>query len=168
MRIFEESQKIIDNKLFYGLFVVLTIPIVSISKQWISSIDKSLTSNLDLVLSASIILVVIFFLFSIKLKTRIDNEGIKYQVYPIHFKIKFIPWSEINKFYIRKYSPISEYGGWGYRINFFNKNKGKAINISGNIGIQLELKSDKKLLIGTRLKEKAEQTLLYYKNKKND
>lgn len=168
MRVFEESQKIIENKLFYGLLVVIIIPIISISKQWTNKVDKSFTANLDLVLCVSIIILVFFFLFSIKLKTRIDNEGIKYQFYPIHFKIKFIPWREINKVYTRKYSPIAEYGGWGYRINFFNKKKGNAINVSGNIGIQLELNSGKKLLIGTKLKEKAEQVLQYYKNKEND
>ncbi|MES2389410.1 MAG: hypothetical protein V4543_15515, partial [Bacteroidota bacterium] len=51
------------------------------------------------------------------------------------------------KAYIRTYSPMGEYGGWGIRYGI---NKGWLYNVSGNMGLQLELLDGKKVLIGTR------------------
>jgi len=48
---------------------------------------------------------------------------------------------------------------------FFNKGRGKAINVSGNIGVQLILKNGDKILIGTQKKEEALRVLETYKNK---
>ncbi|ARV16965.1 hypothetical protein BTO07_16995 [Polaribacter sp. SA4-12] len=80
--------------------------------------------------------------------------------------MKLIPWNEIYKAGIRTYLPISEFGGWGLKGGFFfNKGREKAINVSGNIGIQLILKNGEKLLIGTQKKEEAISVLNTYKNK---
>ncbi|AUC23926.1 hypothetical protein BTO15_00635 [Polaribacter sejongensis] len=91
-----------------------------------------------------------------------------YQFFPLHFKVKTIPWNTISKAYVRKYQPISEFGGWGLRGGFFfNKGKEKAVNVSGDIGIQLILKNGEKLLIGTLLKEEAKRVLETYNSKIN-
>jgi len=66
------------------------------------------------------------------------------------------------------YYPISEFGGWGLRGGFFfNKGKEKAVNVSGDIGIQLIFKNGKKLLIGTQKKEEAKRVLETYNLKIN-
>ena len=63
---------------------------------------------------------------------------------------------------------LLEYGGWGLKGGLlWKKSKGIAINVSGNIGIQLELKNGKKLLIGTQKLQEAKQVLDTYKNKLN-
>ena len=59
--------------------------------------------------------------------------------------------------YVRQYSPLLEYGGWGMRIGLFGK--GKAWNISGDKGLQLEFTNQKKLLIGTNQPEELAATL---------
>ncbi|AUC86670.1 hypothetical protein CW731_06850 [Polaribacter sp. ALD11] len=75
-------------------------------------------------------------------------------------------WNEISKVGIRTYLPISEFGGWGLRGGFFfNKGKEKAVNVSGDIGIQLVLKNGEKLLIGTQKKQEATSVLNTYKKK---
>jgi hypothetical protein len=103
-----------------------------------------------------------------KLNTRIDEKGIHYQFIPFHFKIKTIPWNIIEKAYVRKYDAITEYGGWGLKGGFFwNKSKGTAINVSGDLGIQIELESGKKILIGTNQEEQARQVLQTYNSKLN-
>ena len=98
------------------------------------------------------------------LTTYINEEGVYVRLFPLLVKYKFFSWDIISKSYIRKYNPILEYGGWGIRyggfrfnllrvngLNFRNiMNKNVAYNISGNIGLQLELKSGKRVLIGTR------------------
>jgi len=105
-------------------------------------------------------------IFTFKLHTKIDEIGIHYQFYPIHFSLKTISWSELKVANVRNYDPIGEYGGWGYRSGFlWNKSKGKAINISGDVGIQLEFKNGKKLLIGTQKEDEAKQIIINYQNK---
>jgi len=47
---------------------------------------------------------------------------------------------------VRKYKPLLEYGGYG--IRGFGNNR--ALNISGNTGLQLVFKDGRKLLIGTK------------------
>lgn len=84
-----------------------------------------------------------FFLF--KLETQIKEDGIYVRFFPIHRSFRFYSWESISKLEVREYKPISEYGGWG--IRGFRKNR--ALNVSGNIGLQLEFKDGKKLLIGT-------------------
>jgi hypothetical protein len=51
----------------------------------------------------------------------------------------------------RTYRPILEYGGWGIRYSPFAK--GWAYNVSGNQGVQLELASGKRILIGPQRAE---------------
>ena len=58
---------------------------------------------------------------------------------------------------MRTYKPIVEYGGWGLRSGVFGS--GQAFNVYGNIGLQLELKNRKKLLIGTQKKYEIEKAL---------
>ena len=101
-----------------------------------------------------IVLFVDLLLVFFQLKTKINEKGIYYQLFPFQLKEKKIYWNEIAEVNIRKYSPIWEYGGWGYRYSFKN---GKAYNISGNMGLQLVFKNGKKILIGTnKPKELAE------------
>lgn len=104
---------------------------------------------------------VAFFLFllgSSKLKTEITREGISYQFKPFIKKVKTIKWEEVENCYVRIYSPIKEYGGWGWRTKF-TRDGGIAYNVSGNIGIQLELKSGKNILIGTKKGKEVEKVL---------
>ncbi len=90
-------------------------------------------------------------LSSIRLRTRIDSEGVHYRFKPFHFKWQTIPWDDIDQIQVRKYSPILEYGGWGIR---YSRN-GKAYNIRGNMGIQIVRKNGKRILIGTRRPEEV-------------
>ena len=168
MRVFKESQKFTQTWLMIVLVVALIAPILAITNKWSEKIDKRIISNLDLLLPILIFLLVVSFILISKLKTRIDGEGINYQFFPFHLKYHVIKWNDIQNVYTRKYNPISEYGGWGFKGGFFFQRKGTAFNVYGNIGIQLELKNGKKLLIGTQQKEKAQQAINYYKNKRND
>ena len=94
---------------------------------------------------------------SIKLHTRIDQEGIHFRMKPFHFREQTIPWEEIDQIHVRKYSPIMEYGGWGIRVSLGKK--GTAYNIKGNYGIQIMKKNGKKLLLGTQRPDEAARHL---------
>ena len=98
-----------------------------------------------LLIFALVVLISIFFV-SLRLETVIKQDGIYVRYYPVHFSFRYYPWEDIQKAYVRKYKPIIEYGGWGFRG--FGKNR--ALNVSGNQGLQLEFRNYKRLLIGTR------------------
>ncbi len=87
--------------------------------------------------------------FSLKLEVWIDHDGIHYCFFPMIMKNKFISKEQIQRFEIRKYSPIIDYGGWGIRRSFGRKWQ-RAFNVSGNIGLQLYLTDGKKVLFGTQ------------------
>lgn len=160
MKIFKEEQRFNQTWLI-GLIVISSmIPLILIIKEYS---DGKLTFN-SLLITLAVIITSSCLIFFFKLKTRIDEKGIHYQFLPIHFKQKTIFWNQISSISIRKYDAITEYGGWGLKGGFlWNKAKGKAINVSGNIGIQLELKNGKKLLIGTQKESEAKQVLANYK-----
>ncbi len=103
-------------------------------------------------------------ILSIKLKTKIDELGIHYKFFPFHINEKFISWDNLKKCYLTKYNSLTQYGGYGYRISF-SKKKGTALNVGGNYGIQLELKSGKRLLIGTQKQQEIEAVLKTYQTK---
>ena len=169
MKVFKEEQRFTQTWLILILAVGIIMPIAIIVKEYLE-INTKMSTN-EFVLTLTGILVSISFIFFFKLTTRIDEKGIHYQFFPFHFSLKTIRWEEINKAYLRNYDPIGEYGGWGLKGGFpFNKKRGKAINVSGDLGIQLELKNEKRLLIGTQKEFEVKKVLTTYFNKvsKND
>lgn len=72
-----------------------------------------------------------------------------FRFFALQRKYKKIALDEVQKFYIRSYSPLKEFGGYGIRTN----KGGTAYNVSGKKGLQLELKGGKKFLIGTQKPE---------------
>ncbi len=167
MKVFKEEQRFTQTWLIALLGISVIIPIILITKEYLEK-NSSMTTN-EFLLTLGGIIVSLSLIFFFKLTTRIDEHGVHYQFFPFHLSFRLIKWSEINKAYVRTYNPISEYGGWGLKGGaFWNKKSGTAINISGDIGIQLELKNGKKLLIGTQKENSAKQVLETYKNKNHD
>lgn len=167
MKIFIEEQRFTQTWLIVLLAISLIVPITVVSKEFLSE-NNTTTSN-EFIGTLLAIIASTCFIFFFKLKTRIDEIGIHYQFFPFHLKYRIIKWQDIKKAYVRTYDPIGEYGGWGLKGGaFWNKGKGKCINVSGDIGIQLELQNGKKLLIGTQNKEKAIQILKTYLATNND
>lgn len=113
-------------------------------------------------LEMAVALIIPIFLFVLNLETEISKEGISVRFFPFHLKKKFFSWDEIAKAEVREYSPLLEYGGWGIRRG----KSGVAYNVKGNMGLQLVLKSGKKILIGTQKTEELKQILVERENKK--
>jgi len=107
---------------------------------------------------ALVMLLTLIMLGSMKLKTRIDEEGVDYQMNLFHWNKRAIPWSEIDQIYVRQYSPMREYGGWGMR---YGRN-GRAITMHGKYGIQLVKKDGKRILIGTEQPESVTRVLQHH------
>ncbi len=147
---YEEEQKFTNKWLWLLLSGTSIVFVYMIFEQIVlhKTIGNNPAPDSIVLLMGLIPLMVMYLFYRILLKTRIDTDGIHYQLFPFHYKEKNISWDEIDKIYVRKYRPIMEYGGWGYRIKFNRKDV--AFNISGNMGLQIELKNGKKILIGTQ------------------
>jgi hypothetical protein len=164
MKIFKEQQRFTQTWLIILLAMSIAVPIRIMIQEYAKENSKMTTNEFVLTLVGILVSVLCIFFF--KLTTRIDEKGIHYQFFPFHFSLRRISWSEINSVNVRNYDPIGEYGGWGLKGgSLWNKAKGKAINISGDIGIQLTLKNGKKLLIGTQKESEVKRVLNTYKNK---
>lgn len=89
----------------------------------------------------------VFLFRKVKLETAVKEDGIYVRFFPLHIMFQFHPWETIDKVHVRTYSAISEFGGWGIREGFI---AGKAYNVDGDTGLQIEFNSKEKLLIGTQ------------------
>ena len=85
-------------------------------------------------------------LYSIRLVTEVRNDGLYLRFFPFHLSFVKFPTNGIRSYEAITYSPLGDYGGWGIRYGW----NGKAYNVSGNQGIQLELSEGRRVLIGTQ------------------
>ena len=114
-------------------------------------------SSIELILVTSgTLLLTVLFAF-VRLDTAIQKDGVYYRFFPFQWHYKKISWGRISKSLVRQYNPITEYGGWGFRIGLFGK--GRAFTVSGNKGLQLIYDNGKKLLLGTKRPEEIVQVL---------
>ena len=94
-----------------------------------------------------------YLMYVVKLVTEVREDGIYIRFYPL--RSRKISFSEITKCAVREYSPIREYGGWGIRCG----SNGKAYNVSGSRGVQLEFSNGKQLLIGSQEAEELAEAI---------
>jgi hypothetical protein len=128
-----------------------------------STIDELQLSVLGSVVIVFLPIAAILLILSIRLETIIYSDGVQYRFFPFQFRSGFIPWTEITRAEVRKYRPFAEFGGWGIRFNL--KYKTTAYNISGNMGLELELKNGRKILIGTQRPDEVKTAVgTFYRN----
>jgi len=94
-------------------------------------------------------------LFFSQLITEVRNDGIYIRFSPFHWTFRRIAFTEIKQCKVQTYNPIRDYGGWGIRIRC----KGKAYNVSGNRGVQIELLNGDRLLIGSQRADEFWQSI---------
>lgn len=165
MRIFKEEQR------FGQLWIIVILVTSSIVPMilFIKAYNNNKMSLLDLIIASSLVIFSCLLIFVFKLTTKIDEEGIHYKFFPIHFSFKLIKWSDISEIYTRKYDAISEYGGWGCKGGIlWKKSNGVAYNVSGEEGLQIITKEGKKILIGTKQIHLVDQCVHHYFNKNKE
>jgi hypothetical protein len=106
---------------------------------------------------------IVYFVTNNKLNVKIDQCGVSYRYWPFT-KQRSISWTKIDKMYLRKYDALGEYGGWGVKHRLWFKFNDKAYIFNDkNLGLQLELHTNKKLLFSTT---KADELVLFLINLK--
>lgn len=103
-------------------------------------------------------------IFSIVMKTRITMQGIYCSFRPFELKGRMMGWSDVDRVYVREYSAMKEFMGWG--LKYGGKMYGWAYTVGGKYGVQLQLKGGKKkILLGTHRPEEVKQLLYQLKAK---
>jgi hypothetical protein len=128
------------------LGAILGIPLVILLVQALVS-----GFQVELLLPLGIAGAVSALFWAMKLETELGEKGVHFAWRPFQRNQITYAWEDIERAYVRKYKPIAEYGGWGLRYG----SKGRAHNVSGVWGIQLELKDGKHILFGTQRPEEA-------------
>ncbi|HEX8561967.1 MAG TPA: hypothetical protein VF676_03200 [Flavobacterium sp.] len=158
--IFKERQKF---RQWWVLLILLSINGVFIAGIYTQVINdrqfgEKPMSDQGLIIGTILVFLFTFLMLNFRLDTIVKRDGIYVRFFPFHLKFKEFTWDNLSKCYVRKYSPISEYGGWGLRIGFFGN--GNALNVSGDKGLQLEIATNKKrLLIGTNKPEELAKAI---------
>ncbi|MDO7846858.1 hypothetical protein Q5H92_10860 [Hymenobacter sp. M29] len=94
-------------------------------------------------------------LLTLRLETRLDDAGAHYRLFPLQWSWRLRPWTEVTQAYVRAYDPLGEYGGWGLK----GRSSNRALNISGDQGLQLVLRDGNRLLLGTQRPAEITQAL---------
>jgi hypothetical protein len=161
---FREVQQFRQRWIWYLLIPVsllIIIPFVHgmykqliIGQQWGT---KPLPDTALLIVALLFILLgvgILYIFYVLRLETEVRSDGLYVRFYPLTSKT--INFAEIVSCEARTYRPIKEYGGWGIRYGWKG---GKAYNVSGNRGVQLEFQNGKKLLIGSQRPEEFAQSI---------
>ncbi len=159
---FNESQKF--NKWWHYLIAGFPIIIFAVMFFLVQSGTVQTKNNqkepIFFILTISfLILFLIWFLF-LNLETTITEKGILTKFHGIPFAKKHIEWGEIQSISVIKYSPLTDYGGWGARYSLTGN--GWCYNVAGDNGIKLIRTNGKPFLIGTQQKEEAEKIINHY------
>jgi hypothetical protein len=151
--LFSEKQRFSQWWLWLLLFVVDAFVLFHIYKQ----VSDNIQRNVEPWIAFGIVFAITILIYSIRLETRITKDGIYVRFFPFHLKFQYYSWPSMSKAFVRKYRPIGEYGGWGIRFSI--NGNGRAFNVSGNIGLQLDFLNNKRLLIGTNKADELTRVL---------
>ena len=91
-----------------------------------------------------------------RLQLTVDGSAIYYRFSPFIRSERKLQKADIQAINVRKYRPIWEFGGHGYR---FRIGSGRALSVVGKHGLQLILSNGKRLLIGTQKPEELERAI---------
>ena len=151
---FTEKQRFNQLWLWIPLVLISLLPLWGVVQQVI--MDKPFgnnpMSNTGLIIFLIVMLMFLYFIGTLELRTQIDSESIRVRFWP--FGSKTIPWNDIESAEVLNYGFV---GGWGLRIG---TKYGTVYNTSGKMGLALKLKNGRKLCIGTqRPSELSEVTI---------
>ena len=108
-------------------------------------------SNVGLIIFTVFWVCFVAMFYFMGLKTEVNKDEIRIHFMP--FTKRTILWSDVRKSELITYGFV---GGWGIRLG---TKYGTVYNVKGNKGLALELKSGKKILIGTQKEDEIKAFL---------
>jgi hypothetical protein len=160
MNLYEE--KIIIRKTWVGALILtsLLLSVLVVAVSIVADPNTKYTSSIIAILIIVEVTLFILFLFA-KLIIKIDVLGISYQWFPLMIKQSQVNWDTVTNAWVRKSKPLKEFGGWGIK----GSRKNRAINVSGDWGLQLVLMDERRIFIETQKPEDIKQVLVQLASK---
>uniref|UniRef100_UPI003216C09A hypothetical protein n=1 Tax=uncultured Draconibacterium sp. TaxID=1573823 RepID=UPI003216C09A len=158
--LFKEEQRFTQWWLWLLLGTSLGLPVVLVANELVHSTKGTEDySTLIFVLCLVLFFLVAFIWFFLKMKLVIEvtENIIRFKFPPLHNRWKQIEKEKIERYEVREYRAVREFGGWGIKSNLRKINT--AYNVKGNIGLQLYFKNGRKLLLGTQRKKAMEYAM---------
>ncbi len=157
--LFKERQKFQQRWIWFILLGINALFLFGVFRQIIGGqqFGNNPMGDVGLLIGTGLSIALTLLFANFHLDTTIKRDGIYVRFFPFHIKFRYYPWDSLTKSFVRQYSPLTEYGGWGIRLGLFGK--GTAYNVSGDKGLQLEFSNKKKLLIGTNKPEELTEIL---------
>jgi hypothetical protein len=153
--VFNEEQTYRGTWVIYLLILIELPTLILLLVLLFNSKDKS-EMGLVLTLVLGTLGFVFLLILNLKLETRIDQSGVSFRYFPfIQSWLKF-PKETIQSISVINYSPITDYGGWGFKENKTTK----AYSILGDRGLLLDVGGKKKIMIGTLKAKELEAYLI--------
>jgi len=162
---YQESQRF--NQWWVILLIMLPVNVILISMCIYQLTTGNPVGDKPMTDTEFIIVTILFFLFSVilgvvfffmRLDTVINKDGVYERMFPFQLKFGFTPWDNIMDAVVIKKNLIEKYRhsrGWGMRYGF----RKKAYTVSGNKVLQLTLKNNRKIIIGTQIPEALKEFL---------
>ena len=146
--LFREVQTFGESRLIRFITVIVFVACAFPMLQWGFTDASSREGSFDFALVFPMIVgfLITTLMFSARLIVEVRDDGLYVRFVPFHIKYKMYPFDQIQSFHARQYNPIREYGGWGIRYG----SSGKAFNVYGNRGIQIQFSDGGSLLIGSQ------------------
>ncbi|MBW3623816.1 MAG: hypothetical protein KY468_10465 [Armatimonadetes bacterium] len=120
--------------------------------------NRPMTDTLLLVVGAGVLFMtagLLLLFYTVRLVTEVREDGLYVRFFPFHLRPNKAAPEDLLRWEAVTYSPLREYGGWGIR---YGRN-GKAYNVSGNRGVQLEFRDGRRILIGSQRPEELAAAL---------
>lgn len=149
-----------------GIETIIVCSVMFLGKQKISWQELRDAYYLPIV-AILIPYIIIYIVTNNAFTIKINANGIHYRYWPF-VRNRTLSWQQINAVYLRKFDALGEYGGWGYRHRLWFKFNDKAyIFNDGNLGLQIELANNKKILFSTSKLEELTLFLINIKRTQN-
>lgn len=154
----------IDEQTYRGIWVIYLLLLIALPTLVLilvflfNSEDKS-EIRFTLAFVISTLGLVFLLIVNLKMETRLNTYGVSFRYFPFIRSWRKFPKGTIQSISIINYSPITDYGGWG-----FNGNKiTKAYSILGEQGLLLNIGKKKKIMMGTLKAKELEAYLINWK-----
>ena len=149
--IFSETQLLRQNSFIYIVYFVGLV-LILFSAYYFSHNGF----NSTLFVSMVIILFTNILVITAKLSFTVTEDELRICYFPFtFFKVIIIKKEEISNISIQIYDPISEFGGWGFRI----AGKKKVYSTKGNSAIVIEKTNGKVIYVGTQKANQFEKII---------
>ncbi|WP_339876996.1 hypothetical protein [uncultured Algoriphagus sp.] len=143
-RIFKETQSYVGSWVMY-VIILTELPVLILLIVLYATSQKKQEMALALGLVVGTMVLILGLISNLKLETRIDPKGISFRYKPFILKWRQFPKEAIKYAKVINYSPLTDFGGWGFKGNKTTK----AYSVLGNEGLLINVGEKKKILIGT-------------------